>query len=367
MLLLGVINLCAIRRLVCKYKHTIINEYRILGQSLSLHSLPLVAVALVLCSQDAALKAFNMLDDARNYYLAEVPEKECSRRRLQSRKSLRSQLRHDTRRPSVMLRFRPRLPLGAQQTCGQQQMNARDRSGRHSRASSVGPASRTSSKGSAGAGVGMATAGGGADLVASFNASAGAVTFSADDSAAGSVAVAAAAFGPSLEQIGERERPSLASTLTSEESDADAEEERDDQYNDDAMTFRVFPGASLTDALRVTGFRLLTVHRETTVAELTDDALQAFYATDFVERSRVQLWLSFADRGRLNQRPLTQPDELLFPSLAHIRRESIRQFYTARITVQLIWPVAQISQVISIFECQMPNSRFSLDSELSIV
>ena len=193
-------------------------------------------------------------------------------------------------------------------------------------------ASSGSSTGGVGAGAGL--------VVASYNANAGAVTFSADDLAAGNVNAAALATA-TLEQIGERQ--SVASTLTSEESDAD--EERDDQYNDDAMTIRVFPGASLTDALRVTGFLLLSVHRETTVAELTDDALQAFYATDFVERSRVQLWLSFADRGRLNQRPLTQPDELLFPSLAHIRRESIRQFYTTRITVQLIWPVAQISQV----------------------
>ena len=272
-----------------------------------------------------------------------MSEKECSRRRLQSRKSVRSQLRHDTRRPSVVLRFRPSAPLAAQQQQQQQasaqQQVACDRAGRHSRASSVGPASRPSSSKVASAS-GTSTGGVGAGIglvVASYNANAGAVTFSADDSGTENANAGAAA----LEQM----PPSVASTVTSEESDAEAEEERDEQYNEEAMTMRVFPGASLTDALRVTGFHLLSVHRETTVAELTDDALQAFYATDFVERSRVQLWLSFADRGRLNQRPLTQPDELLFPSLAHIRRESIRQFYTTRITVQLIWPVAHISQV----------------------
>ena len=78
------------------------------------------------------------------------------------------------------------------------------------------------------------------------------------------------------------------------------------------------------------------------MSDLTELALQRFYASDFVEKARVQLWLSYAEHGGLVHRPLTQLDELLLPTFLQLRRESLRQYYTARITVTIVCPIADI-------------------------
>ncbi len=85
------------------------------------------------------------------------------------------------------------------------------------------------------------------------------------------------------------------------------------------------------------------ITRDTTVAELIDSSLIKFYASDFVELSRVQLWLSYADRGGLIERPLSELDELILPTFLQFRRDSLRLSYTARITVQIVCPVTELA------------------------